>query len=216
MLSVIRFALNIFNTKKFRKLWRNANPHNETVPLNIFPINKVKVGKYTYGNLKVETWDNPDERLEIGNYCSIAVGVTFILGGNHSIEGLLTYPSKVKIFKFSGGEAITRGAIIVEDDVWIGTNATILSGVTVGKGSVIGAGAVISKNIEPYSIVVGNPGVMVRKRFPDDVIEYLKGVDLSKLNLQNLEASEVDRLYSKIRNLNDAKDIVLRLTDKKI
>lgn len=67
--------------KVFQKKWRERNVENGTVAENIFPFEKVQVGKGTYGSLRVLTFDNPNEQLKIGNYCSIAGNVTFILRG---------------------------------------------------------------------------------------------------------------------------------------
>ncbi len=209
---MIGFFLTKYSVHKFKKKWRALNGHNETEAYNVFPIEKVKVGKGTYGLLKVEYWKHPDESLEIGNYCSIASGVSFLLGGNHRINGLLTFPVKVKLVKSTPDEAVTKGKIVVEDDVWIGTGATILSGVTIGKGSVIGAGAVISQNVEPFSIVVGNPGKVVRKRFNDDVIKYLIEIDFSALDFSTFKASNVEDLYERLDTVEKAKQLIHRLT----
>lgn len=210
---MIGFLLSKFRNHKFKKQWRLLNEHNETIPINHFPIEKVTVGNFTYGGLKVEVWGSPEEGLAIGSYCSIAAGVSFLLGGNHRIDGLLTFPSKVKILKIAKEEAVTKGKIIVEDDVWIGTGATILSGVRIGKGSVIGAGSLVSRNIEPYSIVVGSPAKLVKKRFNEDVIDYLLSIDYSKLNFQKFDKSNAEELYSKIDTIDEAKNLISKLTN---
>jgi len=206
------FFLAKYTNYKFRKKWRRLNTHNETSANNVFPIEKVKIGKGTYGPLNIASWNHKDEALEIGNHCSIAGGVSFILGGNHNISGLFTYPMKVKLINPLDLDAFSKGKIIVEDDVWIGTDATILSGVTIGRGSVIGAGAVISRNIEPYSIVVGNPAKTVRKRFNDDIIDYLVSVDFSKLDFSKINASNVEDFYQKLDSVEQAKELILKLT----
>lgn len=132
------------------------------------------IGKWTYGSPKVLAWDN-NTQLTIGKYCSIASGVTFILGGEHRSDWISTYP-------FSGffdeGKAIkghpaSKGNIVVGNDVWIGENATVLSGVNIGSGAIIGACAVVTKDVDAYSIVAGNPARVIRARFDDETISTL-------------------------------------------
>ncbi len=79
-----------------RAKWRNQNKHNLTVPGRLFPFKKVKVGKGTYGTLNVISYGNIEENLSIGNYCSIAGNVVFILSGEHSYDHLSTYPFQKK------------------------------------------------------------------------------------------------------------------------
>jgi tetrahydrodipicolinate N-succinyltransferase len=83
---------------------------------------------------------------------------------------------------FGRVEGICKGPIVVEDDVWIGTNAVILSGVTLGRGSVVAAGAVVGKDIPPYAIVGGVPAKVIKYRFPESVVEDLMQIDFSLLD----------------------------------
>ena len=117
-------------------------------------------------------------KLIIGKYCSIAEKVTFLLGGNHRVDWISTYPfSEFQVTwpNASGlvGHPATRGDINVGNDVWIGHGATILSGIRIGDGAVIGAGSVVSKDVAPYSIVAGNPAKEIRARFSANEIEKL-------------------------------------------
>ncbi|WP_062913095.1 CatB-related O-acetyltransferase [Pediococcus damnosus] len=152
----------LFRLYFFKKIWRNENRLNQTIAGNIFPKNVVKVGNYTYGKLNIHYWGDPEEALQIGCLCSIADHVDFILGGNHNYRHFLTFPIKVK-FLGASREAETKGKIIVQDDVWIGSHVMVLSGVTLGKGSVIGAGSVVTKDVPPFSIVAGNPAKFIRE-----------------------------------------------------
>jgi acetyltransferase-like isoleucine patch superfamily enzyme/glycosyltransferase involved in cell wall biosynthesis len=161
-------------------LWRERNGHNETVIRTYFNFDKVEVGTATYGPLNIHEWGNPDERLTIGNYVSIAEGVTFLLGGNHSHQGITTFPVKVK-FMGQAAEAQTKGPITVGDDVWLGHNALILSGVTIGQGSVIAAGSVVTRDVPPYAIVGGNPAQVLKFRFSEPTIKELLKIDYSKV-----------------------------------
>lgn len=156
--------------------WRKLNSHNETTVSVWCPIDKVKVGKYTYGKLNVHWYGLEEERLDIGHYCSIADEVHFIMGGEHDYKRTSTYPFSEKIFH-EKRDGISRGPIIVKDDVWIGFGTIILSGVTIGQGSVIAAGSIVTKDVPPYSLWIGNS---VRKqRFSKKIIEQLEKIDYS-------------------------------------
>lgn len=168
----------------YKLKWKKNNKHNLTYIKDCFDISKVKVGKKTYGEIKVLTYGNEDEKLIIGNYCSIAGNVKFILGGNHNYKSLSTYPFKVKIGN-EKAEANTKGPIIVKDDVWIGENATILSGVTIEQGAIISAGSVVTKNIPPYAIVGGIPARIIKYRFNESIINELLKIDFSKIDDQD-------------------------------
>ena len=113
------------------------------------------MGNYTYGKIDINFFTNK-EKLIIGNFCSIADGVKFVTGGNHFADRLLTFPVG-SIYNIGKDDGYTKGPIIVEDDVWIATNALILSGVTIGRGAIVAAGAVVVKDVPPYAIVGGNP-----------------------------------------------------------
>lgn len=161
----------------FQRQWRQKNQHNGTVAKTLFPIDQVSVGEKTYGGLHVYSFLNEKERLTIGNFCSIAGEVAFILGGEHSKKTISTFPFYSHVFEKQGAKTPTKGPICVEDDVWIGHRATILSGVTIGKGSIIGAGSVVSKDVPPYAIYGGNR--VIGYRFSNEIIEKLKKVDLT-------------------------------------
>lgn len=191
---------------KIKKKWRKKNPHNETTIKNIFPLEKVKVGKYTYGELNIKSWGSENEKLEIGNFVSIAEGVIFILGGNHNIKTLSTFPIKTKIFKRVNDEVFSKGKIVVEDDVWIGMNTLILSGIKIGKGAIVGAGSVVTKDIPPYSIVGGNPARVLKYRFSKEIIEKIKDIDLQKIDLDK----KIKFLYQKLTEKNTS-EIVKKL-----
>ena len=138
----------VLTIKQFQ--WRKRNRHNKTVVGSSFDLDKVEVGKRTYGIINMYCESNENVKLQIGNYCSIAPEVEFLLGEEHNIHTISTYPFK-NLF-VNANEATSKGSIIVNDDVWIGRRATILSGVTIGQGAVVGAGAVVTKDIPAYSI----------------------------------------------------------------
>ena len=134
-------------------------------------------GKYSYGKPMI-FWENENAKLVVGNFCSIAEGVNIYLGGNHRTDWVTTYPfghrDKNKFNNFNGeGHPSTKGGIVIGNDVWIGRNATIMSGVTIGDGAVIANNSHVVKNVEPYSLVGGNPAKFIKYRFTQEQIEKL-------------------------------------------
>lgn len=178
-----------------RKKWRKQNKNNFTVAANKFFMDSVSIGSGTYGAIRVVNWNNHN-RLEIGSYCSVAQNVVFILDADHYIHHISTFPFRNKVIDGSL-EGVSKGNIIVEDDVWIGYGVTILSGVHIGQGAVIAAGAVVSKDVEPYSIVGGIPAKTIKKRFSDDIISFLMTLDYSRLT-NELIRIHIDELYRDI------------------
>ncbi len=193
--SIIKIFLDPIKYSIFKSQWRSKNPHNYTYPVNkYFKIDKVRVGDYSYGPLEIHYWNHNDEKLEIGSFCSVADGVKFLLGGNHELSNLTTYPFK---FYFKNeDEAVTKGPVIIKDDVWIGTNCILLSGITIGQGCVIAAGSVVTKSFPPYSIIGGNPAKLIKKRFDESVIEKLENINY-KLIDENFIMNNIDHLYKK-------------------
>ena len=131
------------------------------------------VGRGTYGEAEVLSWGDCTS-LSIGSYCSIAEGVRIFLGGNHRTDLISTYPFAeiLKRINLPRGPA-SKGDVIIGNDVWLGSRCTIMSGVTIGDGAVIGACSVVAKSVPPYSIVVGNPSSVIKKRFSDEEIQIL-------------------------------------------
>lgn len=136
-----------------------------------------EIGPGTYGAPKVFDFDGKTS-LHIGRYCSIAPEVRIFLGGEHHVDWVTTYPFSAieREARQYPGHPHTKGPVTIENDVWIGYGAIILSGVKIGNGAVIGAGSVVSKNVPAYTIFAGNPARMVRKRFSDEVIERLEKI----------------------------------------
>ena len=189
MLSRIKYKIKL---RKLKKRWREINSHNKTEINYILDINKIKVGNNSYGVINTYEWNTEGEGLEIGNFVSIAHGVKFILGGNHRYKRLTTYPFNVMLCNADINEDVySNGKIVIEDDVWIGMDATILSGVTIGQGAVIATGSVVVKDIPPYTIVGGNPANVIKYRFDEKTINSLmnkeKFVLSEKEIINNLE-----------------------------
>ncbi|WP_345416665.1 Vat family streptogramin A O-acetyltransferase [Halioxenophilus aromaticivorans] len=172
-----------------------ANPHPmDGFPQVCFIKNTVRnpnilIGDYTY-------YDDPEDsenfernvlyhfpfigdKLIIGKFCAIARGVKFIMNGaNHKLTGVSTYPFQI----FGGdwekvapqpGDLPYKGDTVIGNDVWIGYDALIMPGVTIGHGAIISARSVVVADVEPYTVVGGNPAQPIKTRFTAEQIEQL-------------------------------------------
>lgn len=183
----------------FQDKWRKRNTDNSTKAGTIFPVDKVSIGKHTYGTLNIHYYNQPEEYLSVGAYCSIADNTWFMLGGEHDYKTLMTYPFKNRITKNEIQEAITKGPVIIEDDVWIGCNCIILSGTHIGQGAVIGAGSVVSGNVPPYAIFAG--GRIVKYRFTADIINKLSDFAPRLIQWEKVKM-KIDELYTHVNEEN--------------
>lgn len=135
---------------------------------------QIEVGEHSYG-LKRECFFSyhPDDRVLIGKFCSIADGVKFVFG-HHRTDSVTTFPLRALCF---GGvpheDAKSKGRIEIGNDVWIGANALILSGVKIGHGAVVAAGAVVTKDVPPYAIAGGVPARVLRYRLREEQVAPL-------------------------------------------
>lgn len=152
------------------------------------------------------------DRLIVGKFCSIATGVKFMMGGNqgHNHKWISTYPLDNLDNDFDNYQTVPpkayalKGDTIIGSDVWIGAEAMIMPGITIGDGAVIGARSLITKNVGSYEIWGGNPAKLIKKRFDDDKIEKLLKMkwwdwDLAviKKYLYIIRSGDVDKLYEK-------------------
>ncbi|MGW3202956.1 CatB-related O-acetyltransferase [Streptomyces sp. NPDC001135] len=199
--------------------------HNRVVLLRPLVTDaRIEVGEYTY-------YDDPDgateferrnvlygygpERLVIGKYCAIAAGTRFLMAGAaHPTMGVSTFP-----FTMFGGtwtertlDLVTgmpnRGDTVVGNDVWIGYQALIMPGVRIGDGAIVAAGAVVTADVEPYTVVGGNPARPIRRRYEDADIERLLGaawwdwpVELVTEHLRTIMAgtpAEIERIAKEV------------------
>lgn len=137
---------------------------------------RIAVGQYSYGIPAVRWWGERSG-LRIGKFCSIAKNVTIFLGGNHRIDWITTYPFNIQSpwRRFTGRveHPISRGDVLIGNDVWLGSGCTILSGVSIGDGAVIAANATVTRDVPPYAIAAGNPARVVRFRFKEEQIARL-------------------------------------------
>jgi virginiamycin A acetyltransferase len=193
----------LFYTNNFSVEWRKRNPHNFTTPAIPFKVDAVQVGKGTYGNLYVVTRDYQNVQLIIGSYCSIADGVKFLLSGNHQYNIISTYPYELLMLNLpEAGIAVAKGNIVIGDDVWIGANALIGSGVAIGQGAIVAAGAVVVKDVEPYSIVGGNPAKLLKYRFNETIRHKLEQVKMEYIFEKAQKNNHFDLLHEVIDDTN--------------
>ncbi|MDR2511456.1 MAG: CatB-related O-acetyltransferase [Bacteroidales bacterium] len=205
IINKIRFIL-------FRRKWKKINSHNKTTVSQIFPVEYCTVGKHTYGKIDMLN-SKPYQYLKIGNYCSIATGVKFLVSSDHFTDILSTYPFST-LMKFGNFcDVNNKGPIIVEDEVWIGMNAIIGSGVKLGKGSIVAAGSVVVKDVPPYAIVGGTPAKIIKYRFSEEIIEVLKDFSLNDIPDAVIKA-KMELFYQKIKTVKDAKNIVTSLAQE--
>jgi virginiamycin A acetyltransferase len=180
---------------------------NQTVLLkNIIKNQNIQVGDFTYyhdmtdplqfeKNNVLYHYPVNNEKLVIGKYCSIACGAKILFnGGNHRSSSLSNFPFAIFTELFPSDLNITdswdnKGDIIIGNDVWIGYEALIMAGVTIGDGARIGSRSIVTRDVAPYEVVAGAPARVVRKRFDDDTIS-----ELLKIKWWDMNASEVERI----------------------
>jgi acetyltransferase-like isoleucine patch superfamily enzyme len=138
-------------------------------------------GRHTYGDPNIIWGEYHGGKVTTGAFCSIDSTSTFILGGNHSIDWVTTFPFMCLPAEFPSLShlpdcASTKGDVTIGNDVWIGRNAVVMSGVNIADGCVLGACSVLAKDLPPYSIAVGNPARVVKKRFDEEQIESLMAI----------------------------------------
>lgn len=153
-----------------------------------------KIGRFSWGHLTVSS-RAPGTPLRIGQFCSFAYGCHVILGGEHRADFVSTYrfgaypPFKEDFSHLARGTATTKGGVTIGNDVWIGHQALILSGVELGDGVIVGAGSVVRNSAPPYAIVAGNPARVAGFRFPKDQIEALLRISWWDWPLERIAAS---------------------------
>jgi virginiamycin A acetyltransferase len=177
----------------------------------------ITIGDYTY-------YDDPEDsenfernvlyhfpfigdRLIIGKFCALARGIKFIMNGaNHKLNGFSTYPFYIfgndwETATPEPGDLPYKGDTVIGNDVWIGYEAVLMPGVTVGNGAIIAAKSVVVSDVPPYAIVGGNPARLIRQRFGDDMVEALLAIawwnwDIGKItrNLDKIVAADIQAL----------------------
>ncbi len=163
-----------------------------------FPQYKIGRGSYA-GELKILSWDE-GATLAIGNYCSIATGVTILLGGEHPTDWVTTFPFHFhwKEIGPMSGHPKSKGDVTIGSDVWLGLECTVASGVSIGHGAVVGARAVVTKNVPPYAIVAGNPAAVVKYRFDREVIDALLKIEWWNWTEEKIKSNVLTLLSNRI------------------
>lgn len=179
---------------------------------------KSKIGKFSdigdrcnikssiLGDYAVCRGQNKISYSEIGKFCSIAYGAR-INAVNHPsytriAQHRFTYKGKEYGFSEENDESITHwreeNKVVIGNDVWIGHNAIILPGVSIGNGAVVGSGAVVTNDVEPYTVVVGVPARPIKKRFSDEIIEKIE-----KSEWWNWTHEEIKERYEDFKNIEE-------------
>lgn len=201
------------------KIYPRSNDNQIVYLKNVITRKNIQVGENTFYN---DFYDDPknfeknnvlyqypinNDKLIIGKFCSIACRAKFLMtSGNHAMKSLATYP--FPIFGEEWNEDLNvkgawdnKGDIVIGNDVWIGYEAVIMSGVKIGDGAIIGTRAVVTKDVMPYTIVGGVPAKFIRKRFSDDVISKLLETkwwdwpyEKIQANIQYIQAGNIEKL----------------------
>ncbi len=194
--------------------------YNEEIYIKPTIKNKnIIVGDFTYiADSEFEShvthhYDFNNDKLIIGKFCQIASGVEFIMNGaNHQMNSVSTFP----FYTLEGwnmdpplpSDLPLKGDTVIGNDVWIGQNAVILPGTHIGDGAIIGANSVVGSSIAPYTIVIGNPAKVLRKRFDDELIDLML-----KFKWWDKSIDEIDSLIP-ILTCSDLEKVKLELQKK--
>lgn len=202
------------------KIYPRSNDYHTIYLKNVITRANIKVGDYTIYN---DFYNDPREfeknnvlyqypinndKLIIGKFCSIACKAKFLMtSGNHTMISLSTYT--FPIFYEEWGLDVSlltdawdnKGDIVIGNDVWIGYDAIIMSGVTIGDGAIIGTRAIVTNDVPPYTIVGGIPAKVIKKRFRDDIILKLLKIkwwdwpyEKIKANIKYIQSGDIDKL----------------------
>lgn len=182
-------------TKTYPMVMPDGTEIKQVVHLNrVIDHPRIEIGDFTYfghmevledyaGYLAPYLFPLSPEKLVIGRFCQIAHGVRFVTSSaNHDMSGLSTYPfANFMMTSETTAEEIealfnvpgNKGDTVIGNDVWIGMDAVVMPGVTIGDGAIVSARSVVVKDVEPYTIVGGNPARALKKRFDRETIETL-------------------------------------------
>jgi len=160
----------IFRSLRLRRFFGAIIDGAEYYP----PKGMVKFGEHTLGRPRILSWRR-DDLLVVGKFCMFAADSMVVLSGEHCLDRVSCYGFKSRFLGLKGDnlDGVSKGPVFIGNDVWVGGNAMILSGVTIGDGAIVAAGAVVTQNVPAYSIVAGVPARVLRFRFSDEQIMKL-------------------------------------------
>ncbi|NOW90348.1 virginiamycin A acetyltransferase [Clostridium beijerinckii] len=202
------------------KIYPRSNDYQTIYLKNVITRANIKVGDYTIYN---DFYNDPREfeknnvlyqypinndKLIIGKFCSIACKAKFLMtSGNHTMKSLSTYTFPIFYEKWGLDVSLitnawdNKGDIVIGNDVWIGYDAIIMSGVKIGDGAIIGTRAIVTNDVPPYTIVGGIPAKVIKKRFGDDIILKLLKIkwwdwpyEKIKANIKYIQSGDIDKL----------------------
>lgn len=202
------------------KIYPRSQGHSTVYLQNVVTDPSIEVGEYTiYDDFVHDPRDFQKnnvlyhypvnhEQLVIGKFCSIACGAKFLFNSaNHALGSLSTYT--FPIFFEEWGLPVediprawdNKGDIVIGNDVWIGYEAVVMAGVTIGDGAIIGTRAVVTKDVPPYTIVGGVPAKPIRKRFDDETVKQLLAlkwwdwpVEKIRRHLEDIQSGNLEKL----------------------
>ncbi|MDR1434771.1 CatB-related O-acetyltransferase [Candidatus Endomicrobiellum devescovinae] len=188
---------------------------------NIVKNKNISIGDFTYyddfvdptrfeqNNVIYHYPDLNNDKLIIGKFCSIANGVKFLFNaGNHSSSSLANFPFAIFEDLFNLGLDVTtawnnKGDIVIGNDVWIGYDALIMSGVHIGDGAIIGSRAVVTRDVKPYEVVGGIPAKVIKKRFNEDIIKELLNIRWWDADILKIKKAIPEIVSGNIKNLRE-------------
>lgn len=150
-----------------------------------------EIGDWSYGNPDILYSWGEEATLTIGKFCSIASRVCIMLGGEHNVDWITTYPFN-PLFADAApflGHPKTKGSVTIGHDVWIGYDSLLLSGISIGNGAVIAARSTVTKDIPPYAIAAGSPTRVIRYRFLPSIINDLQRIGWWNWPLEHIRAA---------------------------
>jgi acetyltransferase-like isoleucine patch superfamily enzyme len=137
---------------------------------------RMTVGRHSYGIPVIKTYTHDTTKLTIGAYSAVSETSIVMLGGEHAVDRVTTFPLRITLKLPGAGEdgiPVKTGDTVIGNDVWVTQRTFVRSGVTIGDGAIVAAGAVVIKDVPPFAIVGGNPAKVLRYRFTPEQIEAL-------------------------------------------
>lgn len=209
--STITKNCNVDATSLIQKstLLGNVDISNDSIIKNLVASGKVSIGANCkviggkvemYGKIFIDDFTSingpntalvsKNNHIRIGKYCSIARNV-LLQEYNHSYKNLSTYYINQNVFKESvNNDIISKGDIIIKNDVWVGAGAVILSGVTIGNGAIISANSTVTKDVPDFAIVGGNPIKIIKYRFDKEIIDKLNEIEWWNWNEEKIHKNK--------------------------